>query len=402
MHFIVRSINEQEQSRSSFIEASSYDEVLQKLENQNSMPLHIITIPNFLSPFIPSNRGKISQDGLVELLGSLHLVIKSGLPLYQGIVDLAEDSRGRFRTMLLQIAHSIHSGQSLSAAFEPYKDTIDAMILNLIKVGEETGQLQATLLRGATFLKRSIALKKKAKSALIYPAFAFFTVMGAMFVWMIYVLPQLIELFIEMDVKLPTLTIIIINVSNFLSEYIVYMLIAFVLSGAIFKILHKRYQIVRWYTDKFLLKIPVIKYIISSFNAAFITEYIRLALVSGVPIFNALESLKLNLNNELYKKALVTASAEIEKGKQLSSSFAKTGLFTPFMIRMMRAGESSGTLDEQLNLISDYYYEKVDYYAENIGKFIEPVVLIIVGAFMALVIVGLIGPIYDLVSQMNK
>ncbi|MCW8821744.1 MAG: type II secretion system F family protein, partial [Sulfurovum sp.] len=148
-------------------------------------------------------------------------------------------------------------------------------------------------------------------------------------------------------------------------------------------------------------KIPIVKHVVSSFNIAFISEYLRLALVSGVPLLGALETLKNNISNEIFKEALIHASEEVTKGNQLSASLGKSKLFTPFMLRMMSVGESSGALESQLSHISEYYNKKVDYYAENIGKFIEPVVLIIVGGFMALIMVGLMGPMYDLISAIE-
>ena len=160
----------------------------------------------------------------------------------------------------------------------------------------------------------------------------------------------------------------------------------------------KKYQVVRWHIDKYLLKTPVLKTVISSFNIAFISEYLRLAVVSGVPLYEALDTLNKNINNELYKKALQDATRDISKGSQLSSAFSQTKMFSTFTIRMMSVGEASGTLDSQLAIVSEHYYEKVDYFADNIGKIIEPVVLIFVGGFMILVIAGLMGPMYDLVS----
>ncbi len=402
MTFIVKSMNRNGRTTTDVMQADSYSQLLQRLELQEFIPLNIITVPGFLSPFIPTNSGKISNDEVIELIESIYLVIKSGLPLYQGISDLAEDvDNKRFKNMLLKIAHSINSGNSLSVAFEPYKDVIGTMMLNLIKIGEETGQLETTLKRGAEFLKRTLALKKKAKSALIYPSFAMVVVTGAMLVWIIYVLPQMTSLFNDMDIELPALTLAMMAVSEFLAEYIGYILVGLVLFIIIFKVLHKRNKIIRFRTDGLVLKIPVIKHIVSGFNIAFISEYLRLALVSGVPLFSALETLKGNINNELFQKALTEASDDVAKGHQLSTAFKRTKLFTPFMLRMMSVGESSGTLDTQLDIIANYYYEKVDYYAENIGKFIEPAILIFVGGFMGLIMIGIMGPMYDMIGKMT-
>ncbi|MDQ1338639.1 MAG: type pilus assembly protein PilC, partial [Campylobacterota bacterium] len=323
-------------------------------------------------------------------------------PLRQGIIDLAEDSDNKkFKNMLFQIADDVSRGKSLSSAFQPYKDVVGTMILNLIKIGEETGQLEITLKRGASFLRRITTLKKKAKSALIYPSFAFFAVMGAMLVWMIYVLPQMTELFEEMNVELPPLTIAMMSISDFLANYIGYLIGGFIVFIALFKLAHKKYKKVRWLTDKFMLKIPVIKGVILSFNTAFISEYLRLALTSGIPIFSALDTLNKNIKNELFQKALQDATLDVSRGKQLSLAFSNTKIFPSFTIRMMSVGESAGTLESQLDVVSNHYYEKVDNFAENIGKIIEPVVLIIVGGFMAMVMIGLMGPMYDLISNVQ-
>ncbi|MFA6138204.1 MAG: type II secretion system F family protein [Sulfurimonas sp.] len=382
--------------------AQSYDDLLQELERENITPLRIVQMPTFLSPIILLRVGRISQNEVIEMIEDLHLIFKSGLPLHQGIVDLANDSDNKeFKNMLFHIAGDIQMGKSLSNALEAYKDVVGDIVLNLIKIGEESGQLEITLKRGATFLRRVMTLKKKVKTALIYPLFAFTAVMGAMLVWMIYVLPQMTELFKEMDIELPTLTVVMINVSQFISGYIAYMLLVLVLLIIAFKLAHRRYQRVRWFTDKYMLKIPVIKQIISSFNMAFISEYLRLALISGIPLSGAMDTLKSNVSNELYKDALQDVAEDVTKGSPLSSAFVNTKLFAPFMTRMMSVGESSGTLESQLELISEHYYEKVDYYAENIGKIIEPVVLIIVGGFMALIMLGLMGPIYDLASNIK-
>lgn len=399
MHFIVFNINKKGQKGISFIEATGYDGLLKMLDRDMVFPLKIIEVPSMISSMIPSFKNKISPAEVIEMMENLQLVIRAGLPLRQGIIDLAEDSENKkFKNMLFQIADDVNRGKSLSLAFESYKDVVGTMILNLIKIGEETGQLELTLKRGASFLRRITTLKKKAKSALIYPSFAFFAVMGAMLVWMIYVLPQMTELFKEMNVELPFLTIAMMNISDFLTNYIGYLIGGLVIFIALFKFAHKKYKKVRWYTDKLMLKIPVIKQVIISFNTAFISEYLRLALVSGIPIFSALDTLNKNIKNELFQKALQDATLEISRGKQLSVAFSNTKIFPSFTIRMMSVGESAGTLESQLDIVSSYYYEKVDNFAENIGKIIEPVVLIIVGGFMAMVMVGLMGPMYDLIS----
>ncbi len=400
--FFVKYISKKGQIGYDFIQARSYKDLIKKLSNENSSPLDIKTLPAIVLKFIPKTANKISSDDILELMDSLHLVIKSGLPLYEGLRDLAKESNNKYyKNMLYDIADSVNNGQSLYTAFSHYKNVISDVILNLIKIGEDTGQLDITLDRAAYFLRRVTSLKKKAKSALIYPTFAFFAVFAAMLVWMIYVLPQMLDLFKNMDIKLPLLTVYIMKVSDFLSVYYPYIIFFIISFLIIFKIMHKKYRKVRYHADRLILKIPIIKQIVKGFNIAFISEYLRLALISGVPVYSAIETLASNLKNEVYKTAMQNAKKEISKGISISSAFSKTSAFTPFTVRMINVGESSGSLDTQLDTISNYYYEKVSYFAENIGKVIEPVVLIFVGGFMALVIAGLLGPMYDLISKIK-
>jgi len=401
-HFFVRFIDHQGQNQYTVIETEDYNTLLDNLEQQQHIPLSIIEIPPLLSSLTRFRKITISQEEIIELMENMHLIIKSGLPLHQGLIDLAEDHSNKdLKNMLFHIANDIHTGKSLSVAFEHYEHIIGSIILNFIRIGEETARLQSTLQSSASFLRRIHTLKKKAKSALIYPSFAFLAIIGAMLVWMIYVLPQMTELFEQMNLKLPPLTLFVIAMSDFFSQYIGTMIIAFITLIISYKIAHKKYQKVRYYTDKLMLKIPIISQIISSFNVAFITEYLRLAIISGVPIFSALDTLKKNLGNELFKEALEEATQSVMKGSQLSVAFKKTAMFTPFMLRMMSVGESSGTLETQLEIISKYYYDRVDYYADNIGKVIEPVILTIAGGFMALVITALMGPMYDLIANVQ-
>ncbi|HUH42203.1 MAG TPA: type II secretion system F family protein [Sulfurimonas sp.] len=402
MHFIVLSINREGRRGFDFIKATNEVVLMKTLDRNMALPLKIVQLPTSISWILPSFKTKVSPDEVIEIIESLYLITKSGLPLYQGILDLTEDSDNKaFNNMLFEIADNINRGKPLSEAFEEYKNVVSVMILNLIKIGEETGQLEFALKRAASFLRRINDLKKRAKSALIYPAFAFFAITVAMLVWMVYVLPQMTELFKEMSIELPFMTVVVMNISNFLSSYIVHLIVAMIIFIILFKFSYKKYQKLRMYIDKLMLSIPVIKNVISSFNTAFISEYLKLALISGIPIIRAMNTLNKNIKNELYQKALKDATKDVEKGTQLSSAFLKTKMFSSFTTRMISVGESAGTLDAQFDIISSHYYAKVDYFADNIGKIIEPVVLIIVGGFMAVVMISLMGPMYDLISSVK-
>lgn len=402
MLFFIKGIDSTGKTYFSFVDGSDHGVVFDEKEREGIFVTSIYKMPNFMESVVEKLSPKITPEEVIELIESIHLIIHSGLPLQSSIVELAEEAdKPAIRKMLMMISYEINRGKSLSEAFEDYEHEIGITTVRLIRMGEQTGRLEETLKRATYFLKRTRELMKKAKSALIYPTFAFVAVSITMLVWLLYVLPQMTELFATMDLVLPPLTLFIIAVSDFMQGYSKHMFVILITTIVIFKWSHKKYFWMKYNVDLLLLKIPVIKSIISSFNTAFISEFLRLSTMSGVPLLESLDSLEGNVGSVVYKKALRTAKEEVEGGASLSLAFKNTKLFSAFTIRSIRNGESTGSLDDKLETIADFYYKKVEYFAENIGKIIEPVVLIIIGVFMAVIISGLMGPLYDLVRDMK-
>lgn len=357
-------------------------------------------LPTFFSFFFTNRNIKLKDNDLIELLDSISLILKSGIPLYTGLIDIAETIDSiKFKTILLSIAEDIQNGRKLSEAMSKFPKTFSPMIINLVNIGEDSGRLHETLSRASFFIKRIVKIKKKTKSALIYPAFALFVSFISIAVWLIYVLPQVTELFKQLDVKLPFMTIMLIKFSEVIQKYQLEMFEFMFLFIFLLKLLHSKSKIFRFKFDQFVLKIPIIKEIIISFNMAFISEYLRISVISGLPLYNSLETLSSNINNKIYQKAIVDALKILTDGFQLSYALKQTKKFTPFTTRLIAQGEESGTLDDQLNVIAEHYNEKVDYYSDNISKFVEPVILIVVGGFIAIMMMALLNPIYDIVSK---
>ncbi|BDY12768.1 type II secretion system F family protein [Hydrogenimonas cancrithermarum] len=402
IYFFVHAKTESGKTVFSVFEVENFETLLEELALEELIPQKIAVLPPALGKLLVGKTGKVSTDNVIELLENVHLVVKSGLPLYRGIMDLAQDaSDKRYKTMLKHIAKKINSGHSLESSMEPYRRSIGDVVLNLVRIGERTGQLEMTLRRAAEFLKKTTSLKRKAKQALIYPSFAFIAVFSAMLVWMIYVLPQMTQLFEEMDIELPGITLAVMAASDFLQEYILYLIAGIAAVTVLVIAAYRKSSQFRFYLDRAVMKIPIVSQIVKGFNIAFISEYLRIGIESGIPIVDNLDSLRKNISNEVFKRALDSTLESIQQGHQLSGSLKKTGIMTPFVIRMLTMGEESGSLDKQLETVSDYYYERVEYYAENIGKIIEPVILIVVGGFMALVMISIMGPLYDMLSSIK-
>ena len=405
MIFYVEAIDSEGKKIKKVLEVSDENQLISILEFSNLVPLKIKKLPGYykylrkLNIFGP----KIKKQEIIEVLDNLHLIVKSGLPLNVGLMDLARDAENpAIKDMLTDIALKLQLGMSLSEAVKSYTDIFTPVVVSLFRIGEETGNLDKTLKDAAEHLRKIEDLKAKAKQALIYPAFAFISILGAMLFWLIYVLPKIISAFKDFNIELPITTVILLKMSEFTQNYIIHVIAVIFFSLVLLKILRARNEKVRYYTDYLLLKLPVIGVILTNFNYAFFAEYIRLMITAGLPLFQALNIMENSMRNYVFKTAIRNVKEKVEIGESLSKALKEENVFSSLIIRMISVGEQTGGLDEQLSYIASYYYNKVEYISQNIAKMIEPIIIGILGAFMLLIVLGLIGPIYQLISTVSQ
>ncbi|MGE4267937.1 MAG: type II secretion system F family protein [Deferribacterales bacterium] len=348
-----------------------------------------------------NRKKKIQTSEIVEVIDNLHMIVKSGLPVNSGLMDLAADSENpAVADMLNDMSYRIQTGMTFSRAMSKYEKVFTGMVVNLVRIGEETGQLDNTLKNAAEHLKKISDLKTKTKSALIYPSFAFVAMIGVMVFWLVVVMPKMIEAFKSFNIELPPTTRFIMGLSGFLENYII--LVALVVFGVITLngILRRKVEEYRFVTDRIITRLPVFGMIVKNYNYAFIAEYIRLMISAGLPLYSALNIMEESLPNLVYKRSIAAARDMIAGGRSFSSALAEQKMYPKIITRMVGIGEQTGNLDNQLGNVAEYYYYKVDTIAQNISKMIEPIVIGVVGLFMLVIMIGLMGPIFTLISSM--
>ncbi len=360
-------------------------------------------LPNFMS----SNQVKglfrsIKTAEVIEMLTNLHIIIASGMAATTGIEDLAKDAENpAVADLLTDIANRLQNGESMSTAMAAHSNVFDEITISLVKIGEETGALEQTLQDAIKNLKRVSDLIKKTKSALMYPVTAFFALTGAMIFWLVAVMPEMLATFTSFDMELPATTIFIRDLSDFIAAWWLFIIGGIAATIILFKVLRKHNEQFLFQTDKLLLKVPVIGELVASFNLAFFSEYVRLMISAGLPLYQSLNILEESMTNTVYKKAVSEVRDSIEMGSTFANGIIQTGVFTSLASRMISVGEQSGRLEEQLTHISGFYYDRVDTLSSNMAKAIEPIVLAFAGGMMALFIVGLLGPVYGLLENMG-
>ncbi|MDY6792664.1 MAG: type II secretion system F family protein [Thermodesulfobacteriota bacterium] len=376
------------------------------LERDGSLTLYVKKL-GILRSFITKLgsfqfRKKIKRSAQAELLSNLSLMLRSGITLTAALEEIADSlQHSEIKNDLKNIILSVQAGTPFSEAAEKYSYIFPTAVIHLIKIGEETGKLDEMLESGAQHLKRVQGIVSDTKQALMYPAVVF-VVLGAGFIfWVYYVAPKIIDLFRDMEVELPAITVFVMKVSYFFRDYLVHILIVVLLM--IFSVLaiYKGSRWVKRGIDAMILKLPVAGTIISASSLAFISEYFSLLMNAGVDLLHSMTILKKSIANEIYREKLDEIRKSLKRGESITDSFRGGVIFPSYVIRMINIGEMSGTLSEQLASVAGEYRKKLSTLVAVIGKMLEPVILVIAGVLFGVIIVGLLLPIYDLVSQVS-
>lgn len=347
-------------------------------------------------------RKRLKRSDQAEFLSNIALMLRSGVTLSTALEEIAESAEGsEIKTDLNNIIISVQSGTPFSEAAAKYGHIFPTSVIHLIRIGEETGRLDKMLQNGAQHLKKVQGIISDTKQALLYPAVVF-TVLGAGFIfWVYYVAPKIIGLFKDMDVKLPAITIFVMKVSYFFQDFWFHLLIAAVIIFFGVMAGRKGSSRIKRGMDALVLKLPVAGTVVTASTLAFITEYFSLLLNAGIDLLQSMTILHDSISNEIYREKLKDIRENLTKGESIADSFKGVIIFPSYVIRMINIGEMSGTLSEQLASIAEEYRNKLSTLVATIGKMLEPIILVVAGVLFGVIIVGLLLPIYDLVSQVS-
>lgn len=331
----------------------------------------------------------------------LAITLKSGLTILDGLEILSAQAKGKMKKMLNNILETIRSGEPLYRALEKYPKYFSSIFINMVRTGEVAGTLDSSLQRVSMELKKTNSLKRKIRSAMIYPTMVFIAVFGLGMSVAIFVLPKILPLFKTLDVELPLTTRMLIVIAEafekngiviFVGMILLFMFIAWFL----------RLNIVKPITHRIILKIPVIKTISKNINLERFTRTFGTLLESGLTIDQSLRITAETIDNRVYKKAIMSFIPEIEAGNTLGMAAQKYKvLFPPITSRMIGIGEGTGNLDTTLRYLSTFYEDLVDEATKNLATIIEPVLLIVIGVVVGAVAISILGPIYSITGNLR-
>ncbi len=335
----------------------------------------------------------------------LSLMIKGGIPISEALEILKSEAKSRgLKRALNDILKRVLEGERLEKSFEKHPRIFDRFFRNIVRVGEESGTLEENLRYLASQIQKDYELKRKVVGALLYPLLVLVLATVIISVVTFFVIPKITPLFQALpqaEAGLPFATEILISLSSFLKQFWFLIIAAFIFFVVIFKILQK-IRFIKFYFDKISLSLPFFGQMYKNLALSRFSRNLYTLLGSGMPILEALEICADSLPNEIHKRNVMKVRAGVERGEKISSGLRKNPQnFPPIFSEMVLVGEKTGSLEESLLYLAEFYEKEFDTTIKNLSGLLEPVLLIFVGIFVAFVAFAIITPIYQFTSGLR-
>jgi len=370
------------------------------LRQQNIVPTKVASKGKEIRISLPFGK-KVKQRSIAVFTRQLATMIDAGLPLVQSleILSAQQDSKV-FKNILREIREDVEGGSTFAGALKKHPGTFNDLYTNLVVAGEEGGILDNILTRLANYIEKSEALKKKVKSALVYPATIVGVAVIVVMILMIFVIPVFETMFKSAGQSLPLPTLIVLTISKLIKKYVIIFIPALIL---LFYLGRKYYQTQtgRAIIDRLLLKLPVFGLLFRKIAVARFSRTLGTLVSSGVPILDGLSIVSRTSGNRTIETAILNARSSIREGETIAEPLGRSGIFPPMVIQMISVGESTGALDSMLSKIADFYEEEVDIAVANLTSLLEPFLMMFLGVVIGGVVIAMYLPIFQMASAVG-
>ena len=360
------------------------------------------TKPKDIGEYIPALQPGVKDKDLVVFVRQFSTMIDAGLPLVQALDILKEQqSNPTFKRVIKQVKRDVEEGSTLSDAIKKHPKVFDNLFVNLVAAGEMGGILDVILNRLAAYIEKMANLKKKVKGAMTYPAIVLSIALIVVAVILIFVIPVFAGLFKDAGASLPAMTLMVMNLSDFVQSYIHWMILGFVLLIFLIRRFRKTDR-GRDLTDRLLLRLPVFGILIRKVAVARFTRTLGTMLSSGVPILDGLDIVASSAGNTVIEKAIRKARNAIAEGRPVAEPLQETKVFPVMVTQMIAVGEATGALDTMLGKVADFYDEEVNNAVEALTSMLEPLMIVFLGATIGVLLVAMYLPIFQMADVVSR
>ena len=346
-------------------------------------------------------RRRVRMSSFLVFNQELVALLKAGLPILRSIELLLERQQNPvWKEVLGDIRDRITSGASLSEAFAAQGNLFPRLYATSLKAGEKAGELEPVLRRYLKYQKTIVALQRKVVSTLVYPAVLVAVSIGLISILMTFVIPRFTEFFGELGGNLPLLTRVVIGTASAIRNHLLPIVV--VAAAAVFGA--RRFAATergRRFFDAQYLRLPFVGGIFRRFSIAQFTRSLATLLSGGTPLVPALETASEAVGNRHVARSIQAIVPRVREGGELWRALDSTGLMTNLTIEMVKVGESSGALEEMLNSASEFYDEEIDALLARVVSFVEPAILLVMGAVIATILLAVYLPLFTMLSNIK-
>src|SRR5262249_24259634 len=395
--YVARETNTGREIRNS-VEAATEQAAIAALLNRN---LLVVSIQERIGKKGRTGGGKVALQDLVIFTRQLATMVDAGLAMVQSLQALAEQCPNKvMRDVIRDVCTRVEGGDSFSEALQKHPKAFSRLYVSMVSAGEKGGLLAEILARLATYLENTARLRKKVKSAMMYPAVVTFVAITITIFLLVKVVPVFGEIFSGFGAKLPAPTQFLIDLSDWLKRNLFFLLpaVGFMIYGWLAYIKTKNG---REFWDRTRIKLPIFGHIAHKICLARFTRTLASLICSGVPILEVLSIVANTCGNVVMEKAIRIAMTDIEKGDGISNALAKHPVFPTMIIRMMTAGEQTGKIDSMLERIADFLDEEIETVLAGLTSLIEPLLIVFLGVVVGGIVICMFLPIFKMSDIIN-
>lgn len=397
-NFQYKAVNPEGQTIESVLMAPDMADVKRQLRDMHMVVISVKEVKSAKK----SNQFQLSvKDSLVlHFTKQLYTLLKAGVPIVSSLKALKEQSPDEgFKQVIETIHQDIEGGSKFSDALSQFPKIFPNIYINSIKIGEISGTLEETLMYIHDFLESDSKMKKDVKKAFRYPTFVFIGIIGAFIVFTTTVIPNFIPMFEASGAELPLPTRILIGAHDLIANYGLLLLVGLI-AAVVGIVMAIRTPKGRFKFDELLLKIPIVGGFIMKVNVSRFAKLFYTMNKTGISITKAFEIMMQTMENKVYNKELGVIADKISKGEKIADSIAHSPYFTSLLVEMISIGEKSGSLDDMLKSVSDYYNREVSDTVANMTSLIEPIVTVVMGGMILLLALAMFMPMWDMLNLM--
>lgn len=382
----------------SSVEAATEQAAIAALLNRN---LLVVSIQEKIGKKGKTSGGRVALGDLVIFTRQLATMIDAGLAMVQCLQALTEQTTNKaMRDVIRDVCTRVEGGDSFSEALQKHPKVFNRLYYSMVSAGEKGGLLAEILARLAVYLENAARLRKKVKSAMMYPTIVSIVAILITAFLLVKVVPVFGDIYSGFGAKLPGPTLFLINMSNVVKKYIILFILAGggIVYGWLYFIKTKPGRI---FWDSRRIRLPIFGMIAHKICLARFTRTLASLIRSGVPILEVLQIVSQTVGNVIMEKAIKDASTDIERGESISAALSKHPVFPSMIIRMITAGEQTGKIDDMLERISDFLDEEIETTLSGLTSLIEPILIVFLGVVIGGMVICMFLPIFKMAEIVN-